>query len=126
MRLDQQWWTDVVCRQFPESCTTPFGPQYGYTEGEIYVSEEPVWFAYTCGPPADGGCQTDRNLLWPGEGRVSINPQVAGARFAFPGGRALEPGCYKVVQNRYNFIISPPPYATVCNDWNEAATFTVP
>lgn len=126
IRLDQQWWTDVVCKQFRESCTTPFGPEYGYIEGQTYVNQEAEWFAYTCGDPLDGGCQTDRTLLWPEQGRVSIDPNVSGARWAFPGGRSLEPGCYKVLMNRYNYIISPPPYATLCASWDEALTFTVP
>jgi hypothetical protein len=60
-----------------------------------------------------------------------IDPRVPGAEWAFGEvgngreGRTLEPGCYKVLMNREMDYISPPPYPTICNDWNQAIEFEV-
>ena len=85
-----------------------------------------VWFTYTCGPPADGGCQTDQTMAWPESGSFTIDPSVSGADWAFPGGRSLAPGCYKVLMNREVYVISPPPYPTICAEWGQAIEFQVP
>lgn len=90
------------------------------------VNEQYIWFSYTCGGPIDGGCQTDRNYTWPSSGTLVIDPSVQGADWAFPGGRNLTAGCYKVLLNREMKFISPPPYPTICAPWGEALTFTVP
>jgi len=105
---DQTWWNGTVCRQFPAACG---GFQFGYNEGEEYVNQIYTWFTYTCGPPEDGGCQTvDEATTWPSKGIIDIDPNNSGANWAYPGGRTLEPGCYKVQLQREMYFISPPPF----------------
>jgi len=100
----------------------------GYVENQVYVNQNPVWYGYTCGSPGDK-CQQDPNIEWPTSGTVIFDPAVAkavaGTHWAFPGGKSLNPGCYKVLLNR-DTEISPPPYPTICAEWAEASEFTVP
>jgi len=121
---DETWWSDTVCRQFPGACEPAF--QFGYEEGMKYVWEGYTWFTWTCGAPEDGGCQTKATTTWPSRGSITIDPNVGGAGWAFPGGRTLAPGNYKVLMNREMYYISPPPYPTICSSWDEAIEFTVP
>ena len=124
MTADQAWWESEVCRQHQEACGGNFS--FGYKENQMYVNGDPVWWSYTCSSPLDGGCQTNSSYIWPERGSVTIDPTVAGADWAFDGGRVLAPGCYKVLLNREIDIISPPPYPTICGGWDVAPSFIVP
>jgi hypothetical protein len=117
------WWQNTVCRQFPAACD---GIQFGYEDGQTYPYRQPFWWAYTCGPPQDGGCQTKTSVPFPSSGSFLIDPSTTGAQWAFIGGRTLLPGCYKVLMNREVYNISPPPYPTFCRPWSQALEFTVP
>jgi len=122
---DRKWWATTVCKQFPRACGSF---QFGYVEGQTYVAEDYTWFSYTCGSPQDGGCQTEEGYKWPSSGSVTIDPKAPGAKWAFgQQGRELKKGqCYKVLLNREMYYISPPPYPTICDDWDSALSFTVP
>jgi hypothetical protein len=120
---NQDWWDKDVYQHFPGS-----GPNitFGYVVNQVYVDDQPAWFAYTCGSP-DDKCQVNRPASqWPSSGSVTIDPTVpAYWPFRF-GDRTLDPGCYKVLMNREVYNISPPPYPTICLEWAEASNFSVP
>jgi hypothetical protein len=115
---------DHFCSYAPATCGASF--DLGYEEGEVYVNQNYLWFAFTCGSPAEYGCQRNHTMEWPSSGTVTIDPNVAGINWAFRSGRTLEPGCYKAVLNRDINVISPPPYPTICEPWGDALEFQVP
>ena len=124
----REWW-DNLCSTQLAACGDF---KYGYVENQIYVQGNPIWWTYTCGTPGVSTCQQDLEYTWPSRGTVTIDPNVAGAEWAFgefgPGtreSRALEPGCYKVLMNREIDYISAPPYPTICADWGSAVEFQV-
>lgn len=98
----------------------------GYIEGEEYVNEPAIWFAYTCGSPGDK-CQQNREIEWPTENTVAIDPftNPDEIKWALKSTTTLAPGCYKAHMNRET-IISGPPYPTICKEWAEANEFIVP
>ena len=127
MEITQEWW-DSLCGRQRAACGEI---EYGYEEGQVYVNQMPLWWTYTCGSPGISTCQQDPNAEWPSSGTVIIDPNVAGAEWAFGemgnlrNRRSLAPGCYKVLMNREMDFISPPPYPTICLDWGSALEFQV-
>lgn len=118
-----EWWNSL-CTTQAVTCNKPMS-DFGYVEGQVYVRQFYTWFSRVCGPPEDGGCQTNQDLVWPSQGSFVIDPSVAGTDWAFPGGRTLSDGCYKIVLAREQDSISPPPYPTICAPWEEAFEFWV-
>ena len=126
-----EWWASILAN--PGYIGLPNVPMeyYGFEEGMEYVSDQQLWWSYTCSSPIEGNeeqCQQDDNTVWPSKGTVVIDPAMA-PMWAFWGeawvnNRVLEPGCYKVLLSRdLTDALSPPPLPTICPNLTFEDTF---